>query len=91
MLGDLLKAIAELRQSGDAEALRRQQLEGALQEAKALFKRELAAKNEELADVHAELGYVGSGQSLPQQQHSATSLEKPLLLMVLKRHETAYY
>ena len=48
--------MAEMKRFGEAETGRRQQLESALQEANTLFKRELAAKNEELADVHAELG-----------------------------------
>ena len=45
-----------MRQYGDAETGRRKQLESALSEATALFKRELAAKNNELADAQAELG-----------------------------------
>ena len=51
-----MKAMAELKQYGDAETLRRQQLEGTIQEATSLFKRELASKNNELAEIHAELG-----------------------------------
>lgn len=48
--------MAEMKRFGEAETSRRQQLESALQEATSLFKRELASKDEELADVHAELG-----------------------------------
>ncbi len=47
-----------MKRFGEAETSRRQQLESALQEAASLFKRELAAKDGELADVHAELGYA---------------------------------
>ncbi len=53
---ELVKAVAEMRQYGEGETARRQQLENSLQEATSLFKRELAAKNSELADLHAELG-----------------------------------
>lgn len=54
--GSLVKAVEEMRQLGRSQEERRQQLEAALQEATQLFKRELAAKNEELADLHQELG-----------------------------------
>ena len=54
---ELIKAMAEMKRFGEEETTRRQQLEKALQEANNLFKRELATKNEELADLHAELGY----------------------------------
>ena len=55
--GDLVRAAAEMKQFGDGETGRRQQLETALKEATSLFKRELAAKNEELAGLHSELRY----------------------------------
>ena len=45
-----------MKQFGQAETSRRQQLENALSEATTLFKHELAAKNEELAELHGELG-----------------------------------
>ena len=48
--------MAEMKRFGEAETSRRHQLESALQKATSLFKRELAAKDGELADVHAELG-----------------------------------
>ena len=54
--GELVKAVGEMREYGEAETGRRQQLESALKEATTLFKRELATKNEELADLHSELG-----------------------------------
>ena len=57
LAGDLVRAVAEMKQFGDGETGRRQQLETALKEATSLFKRELAAKNEELAGLHSELGY----------------------------------
>lgn len=56
LAGSLVKAVEEMRQLGRTQEGRRQQLEAALQEATTLFKRELAAKNEALADAHKELG-----------------------------------
>lgn len=58
MTGELMKAMAEMKRFGEAETAKRQQLEKALQEANNLHKRELAAKNEELAEMHTELGYL---------------------------------
>jgi len=62
---ELVKAVAEMRQYGEGETARRQQLENSLQEATSLFKRELAAKNTELADLHAELGYPPPPPPMP--------------------------
>ena len=43
---------------GHSEIVRRQELEAALRESAAIFKRELYDKNEELASLQAELGCV---------------------------------
>ena len=43
---------------GHSEIARRQELEAALRESAAIFKRELFEKNEELVVLQAELGWV---------------------------------
>ena len=56
--GELVKAVEELRRVGQSEVVRRQELEAALRESAAIFKRELYEKNEELVALQAELGWV---------------------------------
>ena len=51
-----MKAVEELQRVGQSETVRRQELEAALRESAAIFKRELYEKNEELVVLQAELG-----------------------------------
>ena len=54
--GELIRAVEELRQGQGAEHSRRRELEGALRESAAIFKRELHDKNLELATLQQQLG-----------------------------------
>lgn len=54
---DLIRAIEDLRAGAGAEHTRRRELEGALRESAAIFKRELHDKNLELAALQQQLGY----------------------------------
>lgn len=53
-----MRAVDELKAAGTDEAARRQQLENALRESAAIFKRELYDKNQELQALHSELRWV---------------------------------
>lgn len=53
--GELLRQVAELRAASEDEHHRRGELEGALREASAIFKRELQDKNEQLDLLRREL------------------------------------
>lgn len=54
--GELIRAVEELRVGQGAEHSRRRELEGALRESAAIFKRELHDKNLELAALQQQLG-----------------------------------
>ena len=54
--GELMRAVEELRLGAGAEHSRRRELEGALRESAAIFKRELHDKNLELAALQQQLG-----------------------------------
>ena len=56
--GELIRAVEELRLGAGAEHTRRRELEGALRESAAIFKRELHDKNLELAALQQQLGSV---------------------------------
>eukprot|EP00891_Asterochloris_glomerata_P000177 jgi/Astpho2/177/Aster-x0900 len=60
--GELVKAVEELRRVGHSEIVRCQELEAALRESAAIFKRELYEKNEELVALQAELGQLREWQ-----------------------------
>ena len=55
-VGELLRAVEELTLGAGAEHCRRRELEGALRESAAIFKRELHDKNLELAALQQQLG-----------------------------------
>ena len=54
--GELVRAVEELRLGAGAEHTRRRELEAALRESAAIFKRELHDKNLELAALQQQLG-----------------------------------
>lgn len=54
--GELIRAVEELRQGQGAEHSRRRELEAALRESAAIFKRELHDKNLELTSLQQQLG-----------------------------------
>ncbi|KAL3131117.1 hypothetical protein ABBQ38_000423 [Trebouxia sp. C0009 RCD-2024] len=60
--GELIRAVEELRQGQGAEHSRRRELEGALRESAAIFKRELHDKNLELAALQQQLGTLRAWQ-----------------------------
>ncbi|KAL0041863.1 hypothetical protein WJX79_007162 [Trebouxia sp. C0005] len=64
--GELVRAVEELRLGAGAEHTRRRELEAALRESAAIFKRELHDKNLELAALQQQLGTlrVWQGQAL---------------------------
>lgn len=74
--GELIRAVEELRVGQGAEHSRRRELEGALRESAAIFKRELHDKNLELAALQQQLGWAISTCIL-----QVTRLESKLSLL----------